>query len=152
MTMLPYDIPGLRALFEGLETMEIGQLEGTYEARLLGPLLVRDVAPFGMAAAGLRGWWGKAFDGSGRGDNIVRRGQRFERTLPMKVVTGSSLVDGRSTIRIEYGGDAPLPWRKVVDEPRILEPGRLLCMAVVRLPGLSKVPAPFLLERNEIDV
>ncbi|MEM9070443.1 MAG: hypothetical protein AAGE52_18200 [Myxococcota bacterium] len=142
MVMLPHDLKRLRRLFCGLETLQRPQLEGVYEGRFVGPLMARDVAPLGFALAGLRGWWGQAFDGAGRGHHLLKKGGEVERAVPLEVASKSSLVDGRESLVVS-AIDAP----RVMVEPRRLDDSRLLAMVSIRSRALRRLAWPYLLER-----
>lgn len=142
----------LRALkqrFLSLPAPALSDLAGIYRAEFVGPAWLRTLAQPALALGGLRGWWGKAFDGQGGAANlVVRKGQRC-RVLPMTVVTMPSLLDGRSAIALRYPPGSPLPWPWIIDEVRRLDKTTLLCMTLVNLTWLPRVPFPFLLHRTE---
>lgn len=66
----------------------------------------------------------------------------------MHCVQGMSLVDGQQGVALNYGADAPIPWRWVKDEMRILDDQTYLCMTVIDLPFIRKLSFPFILRRE----
>ncbi len=138
----------LREAFSALQRPKTAQLRGRYAAQLVGPEWLRRLAPVGLSVTGLGHWWGKDFDGRGNATNLVRRadGQLADK-LAMRVVWARSPVDGHPGLLLRYAEGAPLPWRHVVDEVRLLEDGALLGMTMVDIPAARRLPLPFLLRQ-----
>jgi hypothetical protein len=67
----------------------------------------------------------------------------------MTVVTMLSLLDGTPTVALHYPPGSPLPWPWIIDEVRRLDEKTLLCMTLVNLSWLPRVPFPFLLHCME---
>lgn len=148
---LPRGLRDLRRLYRVLPAPEPDALVGDWRASFLGPRSLRAVAPLGVARAGLPGWQGKRFarapDGSGiTGTNVLRG----ETRLAMALRVADSAVDGRPCGVISYADDAPLPWRHVRDEVRVLDAERLLAMSLLDLPGGGVGALPFLLTRDAL--
>jgi hypothetical protein len=123
-------------------------LDGTWDARYLGPAVVRRGAPAVMALTALRGWEGKRFGSDGVGINRCRRGGQPVERLRMRVRTAPSARDGRPAAVVTYEpGQSPL-WGRVVDEARELQPGVVLMLSRVELPILRRLTVPVLLERR----
>jgi hypothetical protein len=136
-------------LFKTLIPLEPAALVGIYQAELVGPAWLRKTAPLSLALGGLPGWWGKAFDRQGHGDNILRRRGSFMRVLPMVVRSAPSRLDGKEGITISYPAGSSFPWPWIVDEVRRLGPTTLLGMTLVALDWAPKVAFPFLLHYRE---
>jgi hypothetical protein len=132
--------------FRSLAALPLPSPAGIYRAELVGPGWLRRLAPPALALGGLRGWWGKAFDGQGA-VNIVERDGIQLRVLPMAVLVAPSLVDAKPAISLHYPKGSPFPWPWIVDEARRLDETTLLCMTLVNLPWAPKVAFPFLLHR-----
>lgn len=138
-----------QSLFKTLTPPEPAALAGIYQAEFVGPAWLRKTAPLSLALGGLSGWWGKAFNGQGHGDNILRRRGSFMRVLPMVVRSAPSRLDGKEGITISYPAGSPFPWPWIVDEVRRFDPTTLLGMTLVTLDWAPKVALPFLLHYRE---
>jgi hypothetical protein len=123
-------------------------MQGIYQAVFVGPWWLRTIAGPGLYPLGLGGWWGKQFDGSGQGTNIVRRDGRLSPKLPVALAERSSLIDGRPCLAVIYPPESPFPWPWVVDELRSLDDERLLGMTLVARRPLYKIALPFQLTRR----
>ena len=134
----------LGLVFRSLASLSLPAPSGIYRAEFVGPGWLRRLAPPALAFGGLRGWWGKAFDGQGA-INIVERGEIQLRVLPMTMVVAPSAVDGQPAIRLHYPQGSPFPWPWIVDEARRLDDTTLLCMTLVNLSWAPRVAFPFLL-------
>lgn len=138
----------LRELFRAAACPALPDVTGRLRAELVGPALVRVVAPIAFRMTGLGDWWGKdlhpAADGTTlTGHNLA--GARGERTtLGLRAAIGPSRSDGRPAVLVGYPEEARLPWRRVVDELRLLPDGTLLGLTF-GLPLTSRQGAPFLL-------
>jgi hypothetical protein len=120
-------------------------MQGVYQSAFVGPGWLRAIAGPGLYPLGLGGWWGKQFDGRGRGSNIVRRGGRLSTRLAVTLVEAPSLVDGRPCLAVRYPSDSPFPWPLVIDELRLVDDRRLLGMTLVTRSPLNRLALPFLL-------
>lgn len=135
----------IRELFTTLPRPDRGAVRGVYRAELAGPAWVRALAPPILAAAGLGGWWGKAFFGDGAGTNIVSRGGELRRRFPIHLVESPSALDGRPSLMVRYPAGNPPPFPLVVDELRALDEGCLLGLTYINLGLLRGQSFPFLL-------
>ncbi|MEE2032829.1 hypothetical protein [Rhodococcus chondri] len=153
---LPRSLSRLRAHFGALsdDTLPgdgLGAVTGTYRAVFVGPVLLRRVAPRAIAFGGMPGWYGKRFDGAGRGINLLHSTDGTAReVLPMRVAVAESWLDGRPALTVSYGDHAPMPWRWVRDEVRMLDETRLLGLTYVGTPLSRMVATPFLLVRDGV--
>lgn len=77
------------------------------------------------------------------GVNLTRHGPRHALTARVE----ASAVDGRPAVVVRYAADAPLPWRRVRDELRVLDKERLLCVSHAHGPGGARLALPFVLRR-----
>lgn len=141
-------LTSIRSTYEQLYPMPVSMRRGNYQARFIGPLWLRALAPISLWLTGLPGWWGKRFMHDAEATNIlVKNGRRVEK-MSMHCIEDRSLIDGKPTVALHYGNKAPIPWRWVVDEIRVLDDHTLLCMTVVNLPVLKHLSFPFLLSRE----
>lgn len=138
-----------KRVFMTLPSPDPLSLQGVFQGEFVGPAwLQRSVKP-ALALGGLGAWWGKEFDGTGRGINIVQRGESFERVVPMLVKGAISLVDGKTGVTLLYPPGSPFPLTWIVDELRQLDEGRLLGLAMVNRAWLRRFVFPFLLHHRE---
>ena len=154
---MPFDIRtaslrSLRALFASLPPPSATQRHGFFRASFVGPALLRWSAPPSLALSGLPGWQGKRFRGPETATNVVLRANRAVEAMTMQVVSGLSQVDGQPGVALHYlpeaGRPAPIPWRWVRDELRVLDDDTWLCMTVINLPLLRRLSFPFVLRRE----
>ena len=111
-------LTGLRRLFRDLPAPAPAMRAGFYQARFIGPWWLRWSGPLGVALGGLPGWQGKRFLTPDRATNVLlRRGTRVER-LELRCSETASRIDGRPSAVLDYGAQAPRPWRWVRDELR----------------------------------
>lgn len=143
----------LKALFAALPAPAPDMRRGFFRARFVGPLWLRLSAKPSLEITGLPGWQGKKFLGPDNATNVLQLGRTQVDALAMAVCPVTSMVDGQPGLALQYppqnGKPAPLPWRFVRDEMRVVDERTLLCMTVVDLPGLRKFAFPFLLERED---
>lgn len=149
---LPVSLSGLSRLWRALPAPDAVMLTGDHRAVFVGPALGRAAAPGALSLLGLPDWYGKRFratPGGLRGINLLRRdGSDVELNeyLEMRAAIEPSALDGAPVLASTYGAEAPLPWRYVRDEFRLLGPGLLLGMAVLDRPVARRVGTPFVLE------
>jgi cholesterol oxidase len=149
---LPRSPFALRRLWGALPVPDPGMLEGSHRAVFVGPGPSRSLAPAALGLAGLPDWYGKRFrfaqDGSDEltGMNLLRDGDGLVEHLEMRAAIEPSALDGVPVLVSTYPGAAPLPWRHVRDEFRLLAPGLLLGMAVFDRPFARRIGTPFALE------
>ncbi len=144
----PLNRRGLRSfrkLFLTLPPPEDGGLAGIFRAEFVGPGWLRTTAPVALGLSGLGGGWGKQFDGSGRGINIVHRAGSLAHALPVAMTVADSLVDRRPCLKVTYPAGSPVPWPWVMDELRFLDDDTLLGLTIVNARPLRRVAFPFLL-------
>jgi hypothetical protein len=134
-----------RTLFSSLTPPALASMQGIYQSAFVGPLWLRTIAGPGLYPVGLGGWWGKQFDGRGRGSNIVNRGGRLATKLPVTLAETPSLIDGAPCLAVIYPAESPFPWPWVIDELRTVDDRRLLGMTLVTRPPLNKIALPFML-------
>jgi cholesterol oxidase len=113
---------------------------------------VKLIAPSGLGLIGLPDWFGKRFESGPdglRGVNLLRRSDgddELTEYLDMEAALEPSVLDGAPVLVSTYGADAPLPWRYVRDEFRLLGPGQLLGLAVLDRPVARRIGMPVVLE------
>ncbi|NVJ27541.1 MULTISPECIES: hypothetical protein [Myxococcus] len=138
-----------RLLFTRLPTPSREALPGRYRAELLGPSWFQGFAHRLLGVLGMRGWWGKDIAPGGReGANLVNRVGGIWRAVPLVIREGTSRVDGRTSLQVEYTPEVGRQWRPWVDELRWLEGRTLLAMTHLELPVLRHLTFPFLLHRE----
>jgi cholesterol oxidase len=149
----PEGLPGspaaLRRLWGALPAPGPSDLEGTHRAVFIGPPPLRALAPKAVGLAGLPRWFGKRFEageGGMTGMNLLESDDGFVGHLEMDAALEPSVVDGAPVMVSTYGPEAPLPWRHVRDEFRLMSPGLLLGMAVLDLPFARGLAGAFVLE------
>lgn len=138
----------IKAEFKTLAPIPITMRQGFYRASFIGPWWLRLIAPPSIALSGLTHWQGKKFIDDATATNILKHNSGLIEKLSMSCVEQTSLVDGRHGVVLLYGMQAPLPWRWVVDELRVLDENTLLCMTTINLPLIRHFSFPFVLSRD----
>lgn len=147
---LPQSPGALRKLWGALPAPDPADLAGSHRAVFVGPRPLRAAAPATLGLIGLPDWYGKRFELSGdrlSGMNLLLEDDDLVEYLDMEAVLEPSVLDGDPVVVSTYGPQAPLPWRHVRDEFRLLAPGTLLGMAVVDRPLMRNVGTAFVLEK-----
>lgn len=122
--------------------------QGVFTARFIGPAWLRHAARPSIAISGMPGWKGKRFLSPDRAINVLEwRGGSHERLI-MRCEESASRVDGKPALAFVYGNNAPMPWRWIREEFRVLDSRTLLAMTIIDLPLLRRLSFPFLLERG----
>lgn len=121
-------------------------LQGRFEAELTGPAFAQKLSRFGLSLRGFAGWHGKAFDGQGRGVNLMQREGKLIEAVPMTTSIETSPIDGRESFFIRYPADTLWPWPHVIDELRVVDDKTLLGMT--HLTSGPVIALPFLLHRK----
>ena len=134
------------ALFATLAVPAVSALDGRYRGHFVGPGWVRALAGPALVLGGLPGWWGKWFDGEGEGTNLLERGSRLDRAVPIHLEPRRSLIDGSPCVAVVYPASSPWPLRWLVDELRLLDDEVLLGMTMLTRFGLQRFRFPFILE------
>jgi cholesterol oxidase len=154
---LPKSPAALRRLWGALPAPDPEMLEGSHRAVFVGPTPARALAPAVLAMAGLPDWYGKRFrfeEGAAKdvltGMNLLRNRDELVEHLEMRAAIEPSALDGAPVLVSTYPGAAPLPWRHVRDEFRLLAPGLLLGMAVFDQPLARRIGTPFALEQVDL--
>lgn len=147
-TLRTQPISKLKALFSTLQAPTADMCSGFYRAEFIGPWWLRLIAGPSVALSGLPGWQGKQFLTSATATNVLRKKGKTTHALSMRAVSGASQVDGKHGVALHYGIDAPVPWRWIRDEIRVVDAQRILGMTVIKLPVLWRLSFPFLLVRE----
>ncbi|MEX0621107.1 MAG: GMC family oxidoreductase [Solirubrobacterales bacterium] len=149
---IPTSPAALKRLWRALPAPATKDLIGVHRAVFVGPAALSWLSPAGLGLLGLPDWYGKQFQPAAEGlhgINLLRQNASdtdLISYLEMKAIHEPSMLDGAPVLVSTYGQEAPLPWRFVRDEFRLLGRGRLLGMAVVDRPFLRRFGMPFLLE------
>jgi cholesterol oxidase len=150
---LPASPGALRKLWAALPAPAPEDLVGVHRAVFVGPRPLRRISPQGLGLIGLPDWYGKKFEAGPNGVlpgvNLLRQGdddRNLVEYLEMAAQIEPSVLDGAPVLVSTYGQQAPLPWRHVRDEFRLLGAGQLLGMAVFDRPAFRRVGLPFALE------
>lgn len=122
---------------------------GFFNASFIGPWWLRLSAMPSIRLSGLPGWQGKLFLDTYNATNILEINQQQIQRLSMQCIERLSLIDAKQGVVLHYGQAAPIPWRWVVDELRVINDNTFLCMTVVDLPLLRLLSFPFLLRREQ---
>lgn len=147
---LPESPGTLRRLWSALPAPDPADLAGSHRAVFVGPRPLRAAAPATLGLIGLPNWFGKRFELSGdrlSGMNLLLEDDGLVEYLAMEAALEPSVLDGDPVVVSTYGPQAPLPWRHVRDEFRLLAPGTLLGMAVVDMPLMRNLGTAFVLEK-----
>ncbi len=147
---LPESPAQLRRLWNALPAPSPEDLLGSHRAVFVGPPPLRRMAPAALGLIGLPDWFGKRFRRSGKGlsgMNLLKRGGSLVEYLAMDAQLEASVLDGAPVMVSTYGPEAPIPWRHVRDEFRLVAPGLLLGMAVFDRPPMRGLGTAFVLER-----
>lgn len=147
---IPVSPAATRRLWAALPAPEPADLAGTHRAHFVGPAVMRALAPGALGLIGLPDWYGKRFEqgeGGLHGMNLLRDGDRLVEYLAMEANPEASVLDGAPVVVSTYGPGAPLPWRHVRDEFRLLSPGLLIGMAVLDRPVARRAGTAFVLEK-----
>ncbi|KRW61866.1 hypothetical protein [Pseudomonas sp. TTU2014-080ASC] len=138
----------IKTVFNELEPVPAGARQGFFRASFVGPWWLRASAGPGLVLGGLPGWQGKRFIDANTATNVLQRRHGVEEKLRMSCQESVSAVDGRMGVALIYGADAPLPWRWIRDELRMLDDNTWLAMTVVDVPILRGLALPFVLQRE----
>lgn len=136
-------------LFASLAVQSVPAINGYYRGSFVGPGWLRAAGGPTMTISGLGGWWGKHFKGDGTAINLVQREGKLIPRFPMRLITVTSVIDGKQTLALDYGEGNPFPWPHILDELRQLDPNTLLGMTYVNVSLLRKLAFPFTLESQE---
>lgn len=137
----------IRRCFADLPLPNRDFCQGVFHARFIGPAWLRLTARPSIAISGMPGWKGKRFLSPDRAINVLECRDGHHERLIMRCEETASLVDGRPALAFVYGNNAPMPWRWIRDEFRVLDSRTLLAMTIIDLPMLRGLSFPFLLER-----
>lgn len=138
----------IKTTFKDLAPIPLVMRQGFYRASFIGPWWLRLSARPSIALSGLNGWQGKKFIDDASATNILKNNSDLIEKLSMTCVEQPSGVDGKNAVVLLYGEQAPMPWRWVVDELRVLNENTLLCMTTINLPLLRHFSFPFILSRD----
>ncbi|NHB58636.1 hypothetical protein G9F32_11510 [Acinetobacter sp. 194] len=138
----------IRKTFLQLSSPDEAFRVGFFRASFIGPFWLRKTAHPSLALTGLPNWLGKQFKDPQHATNILNTAKGRIEKYVMSCLHGPSKLDGQITVYLDYGMSAPMPWRWVRDELRVLNGHTLLCMTIIDLPILRHFPMPFLLSRE----
>lgn len=138
----------IKTTFKDLSPIPVIMRQGFYRASFIGPWWLRLSARPSIALSGLIDWQGKKFVSTVSAINILKHNSGSIEKLSMDCIEQISLIDGKNAVVLMYGTQAPLPWRWVVDELRVLDEQTLLCMTTINLPLLRHFSFPFVLSRD----
>ena len=138
----------LRSIFEKLPAPDDDFRAGFFSAQFIGPWWIRLTARPSLHVTGLPHWQGKKFKTPELATNILYSPQGLTEKYLMNCVHGPSMVDQQQAVYLDYGSQAPRPWRWIRDELRVLNEHSMLCMTVIDIPVLRHFPFPFVLSRK----
>src|SRR5210317_414315 len=87
-------------LFSSSTVPDITDITGYFRASFVGPGWLRATAGPATAIGGLGGWWGKKLEEDGRATNLVRHGDKLESRLAMRLITTTSVLDGKPVLAL----------------------------------------------------
>jgi hypothetical protein len=122
----------LKGLFATLDPPSLETLDGEYDAELLqqGNRFQTQIVNFIFSVK--KNWIGKAFEAQskdrGVGYNCFREGEQGDvySDLPMSIYVGTSQMDGRPSVILDYGKTTRLIGRMMIGEVRRYSAGVLL--------------------------
>lgn len=141
-------LKNIKHVFQKLEPVPEALRYGFFRASFIGPWWLRHSAVPSLNLSGLPGWQGKTFLNPHLATNILKKRDQLEQRFFMQCLDQASLIDGCLGVALNYGESAPLPWKWVVDELRVLDENTFLCMTVINLPILRALSFPFILSRE----
>lgn len=137
---------GLLERFADLPCATVEAVAGDWRASFIGPAWVRAVARPNLRLTGFARWWGKRLDPDHSINLFEADGSR--EAFPMRLRVADSVFDGRPCLALTYPPESRWPWPHVRDELRPLDEDHLLGETRFDLPGLARLPFPFLLTRG----
>lgn len=141
-------IKSVSQIYCQLPEFDGSECEGAYQAEILGPAWLKTIAKLSLPFSGLPGWCGKRIE-SEFALNLCRvRGQVQER-VKMSKSTQSSWLDGGECMVLSYDQSAPFLLRPMRDEFRRIDELTLLGLSIYNVPGIKRIPLPFLLRKVE---
>lgn len=138
-------IRNYRLVYEQLTPPSAESLLGTHRGMILGRKLHRFISRPSLFLTRLGGWWGKQFETTDQGINIVQRRGRWRTTLPMLLEERLSLLDGKPSLVIVYPPASPWPWPWLIDELRRVDDAT--CLGLTVFTPLKLVTFAFALDR-----
>lgn len=105
---------GARQAFAQLPAPDLQQLAGRWDGTFIGRPGMRRLTAAIAAPGPLRGWCGKEISQPGEVHNLVRRRGVTQKSVRATAGRGSSLLDGRPAVIVDYSKTAkPLGTRRV---------------------------------------
>lgn len=136
-----------KTIFRQLEAPSAESLLGTHRGMVIGRKAQRAIARPSLFLTRLGGWWGKQFETTDQGINLVQRRGRTHTTLPMLLEERRSLLDGKPTLVLVYPPASPWPWPWLIDELRHVDGNT--CLGMTIFVPLKLVTFAFALDRVE---
>lgn len=138
-----------RTLYQSLSLKDVN-LSGNYKAEFIGPWWLRATSPLSLTLIGFKGWLGKRIDPHGISINVAKRQSKFVEFFPMQLnLQGSSRLDAKPIITLEYAENTQWPWPKAIDELRPLNENSFLGITIFDFFLIRHIAFPFLLIRVE---
>ncbi len=138
-----------RRVFAQLSAPDLHELAGHWDGAYIGRRSLRWLTAAISATGPLRGWCGKEIGQSGDVSNLVRRGGAVEKSVSATAARGSSLLDGRPAVIVDYSKTAKPPVSWVRGELRWLRPGQEILGLLIFPVGKRRIgPLPFRLTRS----
>jgi hypothetical protein len=131
-------------VFGGLAAPTLEDLVGQWDGEFIGRPALRRLTVALTAPTRMRGWCGKLIDDSGNVHNLVRRGRRVVRAVDATASSGTSLLDGKPAIVVDYSKTSRPPGCWVRGELRwLVEGSDVLGVLLVPVRGHLLGPLPF---------
>ncbi len=138
-----------RVAFAHLSAPDPQELAGRWDGAFVGRPGLRRLTAAIAATSPLRGWCGKEINQAGDVHNLVRRGGATEKSVGAIAARGSSLLDGRPAVIVDYSRTAKPPVSWVRGELRWLTPGQEIIGLLIFPLGRHHIgPFPFRLTRS----
>lgn len=138
-----------RLAFAQLSAPDPQELAGRWDGEFVGRPSLRRLTAAIAATGPLRGWCGKEIGQAGHVHNLVRRKGAIEKSVGATAARGSSLLDGRPAIIVDYSTTAKPPVSWVRGELRWLRPGQEILGLLIFPLGRHHIgPLPFRLTRS----
>lgn len=132
----------VRALFATLTAPDVASMAGRWRGELVGSRWLRWTAVAAAATTPLRHWCGKEVHASGEVHNLVRRGAAVQLSVAGWASAGTSLLDGRPAVVVDYSRTARPPVRWLRGEIRSL-PAKDEVFGVLLFPLGRRALGPF---------
>ena len=139
-----------RDVFARLVSPDLEEMSGRWDGRMVGRWWLRWLQRATSLPTPLRGWCGKEIEPSGQVRNLVRRRGAIRPSVACAAAPGSSVVDGRRALIVDYAASGSPLVASLHGEIRWLDQGeRVLGLVMVRPGGRTLATFPFEMTRSD---